>query len=265
MAKQRIDIPAEIAADVLFASDSTCCVCRERGKALQLHHIDEDPSNSVAENIAALCLQCHNDTQLRGGFGRKLNAVLVTRYRDEWSIRVRERRDRADEEAVRRNFDAEQATRGSSAPGSWVQRDPPLAFINALPEFKAELVKRAQAEWDSEVTARVVQASYDYISALQGVLSVLAEYYAPQQFGDRSAQQFLSEAIAARFQWHRTHAEPLGPGTGGTIVNINVCGGVIADVERMVQEFAMSLAGYDDTFDWSSWQRRWRGHDQDAP
>ncbi len=61
----------------MFASDSTCCVCRERGKAVQVHHIDEDPSNNTPANLAVLCLECHNQTQVSGGFGRKLTDTLV--------------------------------------------------------------------------------------------------------------------------------------------------------------------------------------------
>jgi hypothetical protein len=30
--KQRVEIPADIASEVLFRSDRTCCVCRQRGK-----------------------------------------------------------------------------------------------------------------------------------------------------------------------------------------------------------------------------------------
>lgn len=54
MTKVRTAIPIDLAIEVLFSSDNTCCVCRERGKALNLHHIDEDPSNNVAINLALL-------------------------------------------------------------------------------------------------------------------------------------------------------------------------------------------------------------------
>ena len=63
MAKDRVPIPPEIAAELLFASDHTCCVCRDRGRAVQIHHIDEDPANNTEENLSVLCLLCHDDTQ----------------------------------------------------------------------------------------------------------------------------------------------------------------------------------------------------------
>lgn len=78
-------------AAILVAADRTCCVCRVGGKAVQLHHIDEDRSNANPDNFAVLCLDCHNETQVSGGFGRQLNAAQVRRYRDEWNLAVRDR------------------------------------------------------------------------------------------------------------------------------------------------------------------------------
>jgi hypothetical protein len=91
--KTRTEIPAEVADEVLFQSDRTCCVCREPDKPVQIHHIDENPSNSVFENLAVLCFDCHNDTQLSGGFDRKLNAAQVLKYRSDWLARVGSKRD----------------------------------------------------------------------------------------------------------------------------------------------------------------------------
>ncbi len=86
--KKRVDIPRAIEAQVQFASDRTCCVCRVKGKPFQIHHIDENPANNDFKNLAVLCLECHNETQIRGGFGRKLNAEQVILYRDDWLIQV---------------------------------------------------------------------------------------------------------------------------------------------------------------------------------
>jgi hypothetical protein len=92
--KPRSKVPDHIAAQVEFKADRTCCVCREPRQALQIHHLDDDPSNNSLENLAALCLQHHNDTQLKGGFGRKLNAAQVRLYRDEWYKAIQQRRDK---------------------------------------------------------------------------------------------------------------------------------------------------------------------------
>jgi len=84
MAKLRPEIPVNIAAKILFLSDRTCCVCRQAGKKVQIHHIDENPSNSAESNLAILCFECHTETMIRGGFHRKLNAEQVILYRNDW-------------------------------------------------------------------------------------------------------------------------------------------------------------------------------------
>ena len=88
----RIPVPRPLAAEILFSSDRTCCVCRQPGKSVQLHHIDENPANNDPQNIAVLCLQCHDDTQLTGGFGRRLDALTVGLYRKNWLADVEKRR-----------------------------------------------------------------------------------------------------------------------------------------------------------------------------
>ncbi len=82
--RSRVEIPIEIAAQVLFKSDRRCCVCREKRKPVQLHHIDGNPANSIETNLAVLCLECHRETQIRGGFDRKLDAAQVALYKSDW-------------------------------------------------------------------------------------------------------------------------------------------------------------------------------------
>ncbi|MGY0067384.1 HNH endonuclease signature motif containing protein [Streptomyces sp. QTS137] len=90
--KKRVRIPSELAAQVLFASDRACCVCRAKGKPIQIHHIDDDPSNNNFSNLSVLCLDCHDLTQITGGFGRKLDADQVRLYRNHWIDSVAESR-----------------------------------------------------------------------------------------------------------------------------------------------------------------------------
>jgi hypothetical protein len=85
-----------MAAEVMFAADRTCCVCHESGKQVQIHHIDEDPSHNEVDNLTVLCLECHAQTQISGGFGRKLNANLIRRYRSHWLTVVQLRRNAED-------------------------------------------------------------------------------------------------------------------------------------------------------------------------
>ena len=87
--KRRIPTPIDIAALVLFYSDRTCCVCRRQDRRLiQIHHIDDNPSNNAFSNLAVLCHECHADTQVSGGFHRRLDAAQVRLYRNEWIASV---------------------------------------------------------------------------------------------------------------------------------------------------------------------------------
>ena len=47
-----------------------------------------------------LCLEDHDRTQSKGGFGRKLDADEIIQYRDDWIDRVLRCRNLADEMAV---------------------------------------------------------------------------------------------------------------------------------------------------------------------
>jgi tetratricopeptide (TPR) repeat protein len=51
---------------------------------VQIHHLDEDPRNHAEQNLSVLCLECHNETMQRGGFGRKLDSEQIVLYRDDW-------------------------------------------------------------------------------------------------------------------------------------------------------------------------------------
>ena len=94
--KKRTEIPRDVAARILFLSDRTCCVCRVSGKPVQLHHIDEDPGNHAIDNLAVLCLDCHRDTQIRGGFDRKLDSDQIVLYRADWQRLVTQQRTGAE-------------------------------------------------------------------------------------------------------------------------------------------------------------------------
>src|SRR5437016_4380448 len=124
--KDRIPVPDGVATLLMFGSDRTCCVCRQRGEPIQIHHIDEEPSNNDLHNLAVLCFHCHDETQIRGGFGRKLDPAQVTYYRDDWHRRVEARREAADKIALARK-------------AGDVQKTVPTPRRDALPDHAAKL------------------------------------------------------------------------------------------------------------------------------
>ena len=264
MSKIRKQIPKAIRTDVLFLSDRTCCICHIRGKAIQIHHIDEDPSNNAFENLAVLCPECHNEAHIDGGFAQKLDARLVTRYRDEWLNDVKFRRDSANEKAIKIQVgkvsigDQVEAIPDTKSPQQSEIKRPPVDYINSLPTFKFTLQQQVQPKRDIGITSEMVQANYDYIDSLTGILVMLANYYSAKQFEDQSPQEFFSEIIASRFRWHYTVAEPLGPATGGTIIKILCSASVAYDIEKMIEDMVLALVGFNDDFDLSGWKKSWR-------
>jgi hypothetical protein len=94
----RRDVPDKIAAELLAANNHTCCICRERGKHVQLHHIDGDSSNSVPSNLAVLCLDDHSRVTGDEGLGRRFTPQEVTIFKLRWESMCAEATDNGDEE-----------------------------------------------------------------------------------------------------------------------------------------------------------------------
>jgi hypothetical protein len=92
VAKRRIKIPKQIEASVLFDNDHTCCICMDRGKDVQINHIDEDPGNNNAGNLAVLCLDCHSKVTGTRGLGKKYSELEVKKYKRHWEYVIRKRR-----------------------------------------------------------------------------------------------------------------------------------------------------------------------------
>lgn len=82
MAKQRVPIPPSRAAEVLLANRHACCICHKF--QVQIHHIDEDPSNNEAANLAVLCLEHHDLASMKGSLSRKLSAKEIREFKRQW-------------------------------------------------------------------------------------------------------------------------------------------------------------------------------------
>lgn len=82
MIKKRVKIPENIITELLYLCRNTCCICGTRGIALQIHHIDEDPSNNIIVNLIPLCLNCHALVHTKCTIGSLYNKKLLKKYRD---------------------------------------------------------------------------------------------------------------------------------------------------------------------------------------
>lgn len=89
--RTRRRVPA-VEEEALFRADHTCCVCREKGKPVQVHHIDGNPSNNDPDNLAVVCLECHSRITGTGGLGRAYTPGEVRRYKRAWDHQVEQSR-----------------------------------------------------------------------------------------------------------------------------------------------------------------------------
>lgn len=267
--KLRVPIPNGIAAEILFSSDRTCCVCNSRGKQVQIHHIDENPANNVLDNLSVLCFECHDLTMVKGGFGRKLESNQVTLFRNEWINRVKNRKDKADDIASL-----------ETVIGENIKENAILEFEDSFLEYKrydnqtvlkhyldsillihgAQLIL-SQVKWDSGRTDIMNQGNNDLIDFYEEVLIELSTFYPKGHFINQSPKIYFSEIISSKFRWHRLISEPQGLGTGGTIVSTIIGNSVINDLQEMIMQIINSLVlpyEIDDQIDLNKWREEFQ-------
>ncbi|OYW75279.1 MAG: hypothetical protein B7Z37_14095 [Verrucomicrobia bacterium 12-59-8] len=259
MAKIRTPIPGATAANILFRSDRTCCICRERGIPTQIHHIDEDPSNNDPNNLALLCLHCHEETQISGGFGRKLDALQVVQFRNDWFERVQKRRDTADEiaaakGAVPANKPSTKSVRRAELPNPQKLKN----YILTLPAIRLDAYGRAQSLWDKGGTSTQRQGCYDVVDILEQILITLASWYPLHHFDGLAPEEYFNAMTASRFAWHHARMEPNGYGSAGTMARLFVADAVMNDLEKMVEKMVEPLSMHLEDFDDFQWMKAWK-------
>lgn len=82
--QKRIDWPTSIANSVLVKCHHRCCVCPEHRRVSNIHHIDEDPSNSVESNAIGLCGECHPDVHGKSTMRRNITPGQLAIYKEHW-------------------------------------------------------------------------------------------------------------------------------------------------------------------------------------
>jgi hypothetical protein len=193
---------------------------------VQVHHIDDDPSNNDPDNLAVLCFDHHRDTQITGGFDRKLSAGQIRLYRDDWLVRVARRR--AGDEVP-------PSLRGRAAPVHAANQEetelPPVypeeqavmlsleesglqdlaELIRGLPRRRLEAYRAAQPMWDTGVTITMKEGNWLVSDALRGMLRDLARFYPEGHFGDEgptSRRWRTNWVTGTGGAWSRTKTSP---------------------------------------------------------
>ncbi len=78
--------------NLLRKNKDVCCVCKEYGLGLEFHHIDGNPSNTVEENLAVLCVKDHDREQRPHQYTQHtdLRPDQIKRYKESWEAFVEE-------------------------------------------------------------------------------------------------------------------------------------------------------------------------------
>jgi hypothetical protein len=251
----RTPIPNEIAAGVMFRHDRTCCVCCTPGKSVQIHHIDETSTNHDPDNLSVLCLEHHEETQIRGGFGRKLRDVDVRMHRDDWLRRVEERRSSADRIIVERmtvvtpEADTLHWTRPSD--------EALTTILNTLPIIYEDIKRRASPLLASVVRGDMLHGCQMMIDVLSQSWIRLAAWYPPRHFGGMRADEYIAKFVADRYSWNLALWERDGPGSGGREAAIFAHADTQHDIELTIIDTVRQLGMWLEEFDLTAWQKHW--------
>jgi hypothetical protein len=82
---------------LLDANANRCCVCKRYGVGLHLHHIDNDSSHTVDENLAVLCVEDHDRHHRANAYQPtvshlELSPEEIKKYKQSWEAFVHETR-----------------------------------------------------------------------------------------------------------------------------------------------------------------------------
>ena len=261
--KKRKKIPDEIASEILFLSDRTCCICNVRGRSIQIHHIDDDPSNNKIENLSVICLECHNDTMISGGFGRKLESNQVIKFKNDWLDRVQKRKIKADEiasiQTIIRISNEKKQDKYDFKENS-IERNL-CYYLDAIQKIKKARMKLASKKWASGNTSNMTQGCYDLIDFYEKVLIEISTFYQNRYFEEINRNLYFNKLISNRFHWYRILSEPEGEGSRGTIINNIIANKVMIELDYKVIEMVNSLSQsllFNIRFNTKEWEVKWK-------
>lgn len=89
---KRPPVPEEMVARLMHECRRVCCVCRERGKSLVLHHTREWAECRIHDEalFVVLCANCHGEAHTERKLGRNLSPEQLLNHRRLWAAEVAE-------------------------------------------------------------------------------------------------------------------------------------------------------------------------------
>ncbi|XVO86527.1 HNH endonuclease signature motif containing protein [Pseudomonas palleroniana] len=93
--KTRKPFSKKIENILLYKSARTCCVCRVPKRPVEIHHIDEDPSNNNEENLVVICANCHDEAHTIHKLSKNLTPERLRDTKKKWEDEVSKRASHA--------------------------------------------------------------------------------------------------------------------------------------------------------------------------
>lgn len=255
-AKIRVPVPEDLASRALYEHDHTCCVCNERLRRVQIHHIDEDPSNNSIENLTVLCFSCHDQTQISGGFGRKLRPAVVQINRDKWIERVNRRREDADKTAAgASNSRAKNQDDNVDDLSSNAREIALISYINHLPDSLRSVYLSERNSLHDGAQQEQTMATMRIADVLESYWLTLVGGYPADRFPP-SPREYISRYRYERGEFHWSLARK-SEGWPGSMTMTFVGWAVLGDLEKMIEDTVSAIVP-DEVFDIDNWTRCWR-------
>lgn len=251
---KRPPINNETTAKLMYLSERTCAVCNQYGKAVQIHHIDENPSNNSLDNLVLLCFDCHNDTQLRGGFGRKLNAQTVIVFRNEWHERVLQRRQQADQIAVSvTTKDANVVDHDLQYCITEAMQSEDHHYIWMIPVILKQSIVRLREKYDGQTTLSQIEYYMTVCTLIKKMAITISSNFDSESDGGN-----LIETTERAFDdtWHWLRSLYINVGFG-TFANIAIGSAAANATKKIVADLVLALYAYGDSFKYSEWVKVW--------
>lgn len=104
----RPPIPGDTLTRLLFRNRLTCCVCRDSGKPIIVHHIEPwaESRDHGEANLAVLCLDDHEKAHRTSTLAKDLDAEALYAFKREWEAFCAREDRRVILNASRLNYDA---------------------------------------------------------------------------------------------------------------------------------------------------------------
>lgn len=253
--KSRIPVPTDVRAEISYMADNVCCYCTVPGRALQLHHIDENPANNDIDNLVLLCLECHNKTQIKGGFGKKASPEEIKKYRNMWYKEMQSVRNTVKEELVKartNSFETSIILDDCNQDYIYEKNNPKLTgFILSIPSFYISLEKRAQILFDTGYISNIREGIYVKIGGLNDIIRELQSFYPNGHFKNDIE---ITDIDSLFWEYAYKIAEPEWPNNAGSMIHC-FAGEIFIDFLKFkIKQIVTQLLGYEGSYTKITWE-----------